>query len=408
MPRGPTSRVPDNKVDRIREALKNCSNPIEVLLLVPCFFFWPKIKEWEEDEDISTMTNEEAQVRSDRMYNPEEALSPSEAVCIVRKAEYAALCGRISFFMKKTVHLHGRFCENLAEFDHVSPFFVWLKELRAAQNTASGNVNRKMLSIFDRCQHAQDDESQFEKDPKAQKTNGETMRRLVGALSISERKADPRADDIKHFDFNGAYQDLWSATNHCRQLAQELASRMRAVHFMKTLQCCQAWAANPAAPVVCSKCNQPCSDRHNTRVVGPCGHIYCGPCYADIPSDRGICTMQDCDAIMVQNSQYTAALLGTDDGDYISRRFGAKVKRIVKLVLEEIPIKEQVLLFVQFDKLMEPLSQALEENGISNYALCDRNAASHGTTMFEFQENKTAKAKRMLILNSTKDTAAGA
>ncbi|KAL8896607.1 MAG: hypothetical protein Q9207_007635, partial [Kuettlingeria erythrocarpa] len=136
-------------------------------------------------------------------------------------------------------------------------------------------------------------------------------------------------------------------------------------------------------------------------------------CFAQIPPKVGICVIPECNGILVQNSQYTAAVLGTDvlgtdADDDASQRYGAKVGRITQLILHEIQQDEQVILFLQHDQLLRPLSDAFEAAGVSNIALFDSNKTKHGRMMEEFPDTRGADAKRMLILDATKDTAAGA
>lgn len=381
-PRGPTSRLPDDKVDRIRENLKDCTNAIEVLLLRTCFVDWPS-----ETNDTH----------------------PSEAMIIQRKKQYTCFISRFSFIMHKAVYLHGRFVEAIPELERSSPWVLWINELTEGENVVSLDVHTKILNVIRTLEYKPEDKVLFERDPKDRKSFDPRLVQLMAALSM-DKKQDPRVDFVEPWDFNAYFEHLQSTVLQCRHLAREMNSRIRGIRFMKTLQNCQAWAADPRAPAkvrTCSRCGHPCTKPEITRVVGPCGHMFCDACFADIPRNRGICTMENCDAVMVQDSQYTAQVLGADDGNAVRRRYGAKLGEIIKLVREKIPTDEQVLLFVQFDKIMEWISASLEAQNITNYALYDKNKSMHGKLMSKFQNERTPNAKKMLILNATKDAAAG-
>lgn len=382
-PRGPTSKLPDDKVDRVRQNSKDCRNAVEVLLLYTCLFEWPATP---------------------------GASSPSEAMSFRRKMQYKALTTRITWVMRKALHLHGRLIEDIPEFDASSPWGKWLKEMGDGESIFSAPVHQKIFGIMQGLKYDADDKVMFMRHPTSKAINEERVKELMIPVPLLDRKADPRVDDIPTWDTSAYQEALQSTVAHGRRLAIEMESRFREIRFMKALRNCQAWVANPNAPAAvrtCSKCRIPCTDPRNTRVVGPCGHMFCRDCFNDIPETRGLCTMENCDAVMVPNSQYTAQLLGTDDGDPVKQAHGAKVGEIVKLVHNTLA-GEQVLLFVQFDKIMKPISKALEDQGISNYALHDGNKATHAKKMLAFQNEKMPTAKKVLILNATKDVAAGA
>ena len=66
-----------------------------------------------------------------------------------------------------------------------------------------------------------------------------------------------------------------------------------------------------------------------------------------------------------------------------------KLEEIIQLI-KDIPVEDQVLLFVQFDDLMDEISLALRDHAIPHYALTEKASKKAPEWMNEFQENTAA------------------
>ncbi|KAL8930440.1 MAG: hypothetical protein Q9208_000624 [Pyrenodesmia sp. 3 TL-2023] len=398
-PRGPASKLPDDRVDRIRTIVKGCENPIELLLVVNSFYQWPKFLEHPDPHRVQNPVN------------PGAVTSPTEALLRRRRKEFGGFFVPVAFHLEKAVWLRDRASKAFPELEYLSPLTLWLEEIRdVEQAPLPREIVETITSIVAACQPSEDDPRFLDQSPEPPRDNmtKADIAKYLSHLAIFDPNGDLTVHKTKAYDFYRLHEQLVDVLDQCLQIVMEMASRTRGIRFMGTVQRCQARMADPTISIECSQCDRPCSDMHITKVAGPCGHIFCRDCFAAIPHNAGLCTIQGCNGAMVQNSRYTVALLGADDNNPASQRYGAKVGRITNLILNEIPEDDQVLLFLQQDQLMQPLSEAFEKSGVSNIALYDSNKTKHGKLMEEFQNTTGTEAKRMLILDATKDTAAGA
>lgn len=411
-PKTGLSRLPDDKLDHIKSFMKGQTDAVKALLAIICEKYSPDLK---------------------------GASSAAEASFKKRIEEYKSLVGHVGYNLRKAIFLHGRFTAIVPELEHTSPWAIWLAEMTTGGK--SGGVSNEVLpkvlnmisvmkydeneaEIFMRPkskpkkeENAEDDGSTVSKEDNSEMNEDTPLGKLMKSLSIMR---DPREVEIPAWNILGYIAAIKQAVNECGHRTEEMVRRIQAIRLAKTLLKCRDWVASterstallnvPTStdPPVCFVCALACRDPATTMVLGSCGHTICDRCFSSNAVDGDKCPVPDCNAVIMKSNLYTAKLLGTENNARYASRYGAKVGKIIELLKHDIPRSEQVLLFVQDDRFIANISKAFEEEGISHYALADNKKASHGKWMFAFQEDTGNKARRVLILDATKDSAAGA
>lgn len=197
---------------------------------------------------------------------------------------------------------------------------------------------------------------------------------------------------------------LRAVTAHLRALNNDQISRKRALRFLQNVRKLQLWQSELGDAVHCDSCMQN-FDPANIFVLGVCGHVVCTNCLAtqDRASDQS-CVIKNCLAAV--QAYHVHSALEMNSADDPLAKYGAKLDEIVKTI-NGISNYDQVLLFVQFDALIEQVAKVLELEKITHYAIhaTSRDALKN---IDDFQENATATRRKVLILNPTSESAAGA
>ena len=206
-------------------------------------------------------------------------------------------------------------------------------------------------------------------------------------------------------------QGLRELTGHLRALAREYVCRIRSLRFLTAVRYLQLWQSSlgKASPK-CSRCGEAAEDPSAFFILGMCGHYACLACRFN-SSKVDVCVVRkeaSCNAAAGQFQLHPASDLGyevDDEGFY-----GSKMEAIVRLIkkIGNDDKDEQILLFAQFDGLMQDISKVLTAENISHYALIGRNSRQWSKHMNEFQSNTEDTKKKVLMLNLSNETAAGA
>jgi len=220
-------------------------------------------------------------------------------------------------------------------------------------------------------------------------------------------------------------QALRTLTGHLRNLAKELVSRTRALRFFKVVRAVQLWQSKPlnkkpnkkiklpAGRVVsqaptCSRCKSVAQDPSAIAILGLCGHTACASCIA-APERGGECVIVGCDAPAHGYHIHKAIELGQEDEEArVGRHDGKKMEDVMDLIKNKFPKQDQVLVFVQFNDLMEKVSAALDYHRIEHWALTENSRRFAPRWMDDFQNNEGKDKKKVLVLNLADESAAGA
>ena len=226
---------------------------------------------------------------------------------------------------------------------------------------------------------------------------------------------DHRPIKFKTDDYAGKVKALRRLVGVLRNLSAELVTRIRALRFIRAVLDMQKWhstyngeCSEEVNPPVCSGCRKKAKHPMETSILGMCGHVVCHRCL--VSPDRGAkCVASGCDAAAQDGNVLCASELGSEDSAADENcQYGKKIEDIVKFLKEDVAKDEQAILFVQFDDLMVNIATALEEQSIGHFALTEGSASKHGKWMDEFQLDVSASKKKVLLLNPTDQSAAGA
>ncbi|KAI9846132.1 MAG: hypothetical protein M1838_001391 [Thelocarpon superellum] len=209
-------------------------------------------------------------------------------------------------------------------------------------------------------------------------------------------------------------QALRELAGQLRRLSVEFVSRRRSLRFFQVVRALQraysglSRGGQASAQFECSACGKAKVSPSDLWVLTLCGHTACQPCLDD-PQRHEECGVTGCSAAARGFHVVGAAELGEEDADdREGRHYGRKLEEMVHLIKDEIPADDQVLLFVQYDDLMEKVAEALTDNGISNLALTNHTHKPSSSMMSQFQQETGSSKKKVLVLNVGTESASGA
>lgn len=206
-------------------------------------------------------------------------------------------------------------------------------------------------------------------------------------------------------------EDLRAVSSNLRKLFDEAISRERALRLLKAMRSFQELKPEDPGLRNCSTCGyQPPADG-NMFILGQCGHVACKACIANAEASEQ-CIVEFCQGSAQVYHILKTEDLGRDATPTKSTPYGGKkFEELVKLLKDTTRIAndEQVILFVQFEQLMNAAKVALKAGGIKHSAISGTGVGG-GNTVEEFKkETKKGKTQRpkVLILNLSGETAAG-
>ena len=201
--------------------------------------------------------------------------------------------------------------------------------------------------------------------------------------------------------------ELRELANVLHEMTNEFVAEERNVRFFRSVCLLSEWKEGSGLQPL--DCGHYIHEPAEACITASCGHTLCKCCFS--VTDRStICGIDDCDAPASSAHIMPFSDLGSDKEERGGElELGQKIVEIVHLVKAGIPAGEQVLLFCQYDDLMEKISSAFNDNGILHFAVSRSLATnSQGARILEkFQEDKSEGRVRVLMLNSTHESAAG-
>ncbi|KAI4232963.1 MAG: hypothetical protein LQ352_008291, partial [Teloschistes flavicans] len=326
-----------------------------------------------------------------------------------------ALLLKMTYLFQRIEFIHRKFVGYVPEFASASPWMQWAAELRAglgAQHEVTDQLLSMIVSVSQEPLDINDEEGFFMAEDKKNVNDMEDLKstnmRLVKRLDEIKVYRLPPIDDWT--DIDKLHTLMNKQVKMCRAISKEWVERLRSVRFFEQVDRCQSWflAENPndAAPI-CSNCKKPCDDQQKTRILAVCSHIICSKCSELNKTIKKYCPVHGCDAKGLPSNYFFANRF--EPPPYTggqTPKYSAKVERLIDLIKNQIPEDEQVLLFVQFDAVMDEISKALQGEGITNFCLSESNKSS-AKDMASFQ-TEVVNTRRVLMLDATKDTSAGA
>ncbi|KAI9733937.1 MAG: hypothetical protein M1834_002592 [Cirrosporium novae-zelandiae] len=217
-------------------------------------------------------------------------------------------------------------------------------------------------------------------------------------------KEEPRGISVVPDD--SAAKSLREACSQIRGLATKLVEQKRAVRFSKTVQATiKSTNANvEKEPLKCSHCKDYINWNGGFHISTFCGHSYHKTCLEQAGKNEG-CSAFGCLATMDVGSAPSSDLFRPVVQDSpISSVYGEKMRRILHLIFLEINNHEKVIIFCQFSTMIKMVTEAIRKFNI-NCENCLEGALAADKVITKF---KTNSSLRILILDPTNSTAAGA
>ncbi|KAI9836785.1 MAG: hypothetical protein M1819_000950 [Sarea resinae] len=207
-------------------------------------------------------------------------------------------------------------------------------------------------------------------------------------------------------------QNLRERSHALRRLTTELISRVRSLRFIKAVREVQLSmsglkAAAATRTCACSRCLKSNFPAAAILVLSSCGHTTCEACWKEYRQGEA-CVVDRCGATVKDYHVHTAEELGEEDERARKgKHYGKKLEDVLDLI-KTIPKDDQVLLFAQFDDLMERVSNALQEHQISFAAITQSKVKQAAGIISAFQKDIGKAKKKVLVLNVADESASGA
>ena len=130
----------------------------------------------------------------------------------------------------------------------------------------------------------------------------------------------------------------------------------------------------------------------------------------DVSDDEvPLCVVTGCNAHMTDKRPVRELLVDESIQNEVKNFQGSKIIDIVRLIKNVIPKDDQVIVFVQDDRIMKTISKALIEVDVSNHPITESIArsAKAGEWIRRFRKGNGEETVRVLLLNSANETCAG-
>lgn len=222
-------------------------------------------------------------------------------------------------------------------------------------------------------------------------------------IVVPPEPIDSRPSKIDLEDQERVKNAMKNVMKHIRKLGSEFLSRKRALRFLSVARGFNLWQCEMGPPPTCLGCGEGAIDPANISVLGVCGHVACTECLKKGSASAGCVSEQCSSAAGPQHIHVATDFASTKQAD---NSHGTKIDSIVQLI-HKVTEDDQVLLFVQFESLLDVVYRALEASGITFHAIRD-GGTSHAAEMArDFQENVSEGKVKVLILNPSNESAAG-
>lgn len=190
-----------------------------------------------------------------------------------------------------------------------------------------------------------------------------------------------------------------------RRLANELVGRTRSLRYFTAVRDVQR--LGDAALNRCIKCNTDLS-KAEPCILSACGHTGCQACLLPLALHGFECPHQGCRVNLETHQVIPTRTLGREEN---SGRFGAKLLQLVAIIkhIETTDPTDRILIFVQFDDLLEKIRGALKAARIGTIVI-QGSAAKQANELDRFQHLDVSDptAERVLVLNVGAASASGA
>ncbi|KAJ3136566.1 hypothetical protein HK100_001549 [Physocladia obscura] len=152
----------------------------------------------------------------------------------------------------------------------------------------------------------------------------------------------------------------------------------------------------------------------NSAILSCCGHMGCLSCIVRSSTNQK-CLQKGCNIVVHDKSIVPTTIFGDlelsreSTASATSGKFGAKLLSLIRIIQEKVlPNDEKVLVFVQFDDLMEKVGEALDYYGIAHLEIKGSSAQKSKSLDIFQTPGKGKSVAPVLLLNVGDESAAGA
>lgn len=266
----------------------------------------------------------------------------------------------------------------------------------------TGSALNASMNVSDRVQNFSSEDQEIDGSTDTDKTTEEPSTYNDKEIVSSLKPLDPGLWKTKLEKRDAITYSLKTIARHVWKLRTEFLSRWRALRFLKTGQEFHMWQCQNGPRPTCVKCGEAAENPSNIFVLGVCGHAACKNCLEEKHFVK--CVLDGCSSVVCPQNIHAADILGS--AEQCGSFYGAKVDSIVSLI-KGVAKDDQVLLFIQFQSVLNVVCPALKASGISYYVVRDGKTQGAESKICDFQENKNEGKKQVLILNPSNETAAG-
>ena len=257
------------------------------------------------------------------------------------------------------------------------------------------------------------------KNKKGPDENKESYDDDVGIGIINAPTKVARKEKAKPLSSQNLLKLIRSIKDTIAFLETEYHSRLRSLRYSEAVHKIDCWLSGIGAPPRCDICKMQTIHPEAVFLFSFCGHLICNNCLQNSQKITFVCLVKDCKKPAEERTRICPANIfrshsilgrfpGLNSHDAKGTGFyGSKVNAVVKLLKNDIPEDDQVLLFMQYSDLMINLMTAFDSHGVSYLAILDSSADS-ATIMQSFQDDVSKFKKQVLILDPTNESAAGA
>lgn len=265
----------------------------------------------------------------------------------------------------------------------------WLQDVFKPRTSMDRDVTALIQRIVTECGLAAD-------EPKSRARTKANWSEVFVEL-VAELREIGKKDDLE-----SRKEQTWkmrAQITTLRRLQKELATRIRSLRFYNAVRDVQSGVIDPTSSLSSPHALSGAIDEP-LGILSCCGHT--GPLSViSEAARRQVCVETDCNAAVRLTSVVRADQLL---GEQTHTVFGTKLEQVVDLI-DSLPKKERILVFVQFPDLLDKVGEALNAHEVDCLTISGA-AQARSNALHTYQT--ATKGARVLLLNLGDASASGA
>ncbi|CAO1624507.1 unnamed protein product [Parajaminaea phylloscopi] len=261
---------------------------------------------------------------------------------------------------------------------------------------AKKGKNAKVVDSDDECSDSSDVEDTTAQAAEEKKVAAKAVKELEASLSKGKKLSEEERQRVAWLQETHAR----ALVHHLVQLRNETAARQRSLRYFEHIRSIQL-SRGRSISGECPSCRSTLTFE-TLAISSVCGHLFCETC-GRREAWKGNCPEVGCNADAKPTSIVSATTLGVENEEVSA--FGEKMSQLARLLRDErlIPRNDKVILFVQFEGLLQKTAHALTAYGVK-FTRVRGNARQRSQTLDDYQRGA---APRVLLLDVADESAAG-